>query len=100
MSDADVRPGARPDSTAPSSVPADASSPASSAQPAGGGANATRDSTKRRADRARAGSSSPPGGAYPTDVTCVPGGTSSTRTTGVGEAVVRQITSAPAIEPR
>ena len=64
------------------------SRPASSAQPAGGGSNAWCVSTNNRPARASAGSSSPPGGANPTDVTCVPGATSSTDTTGEDAEVV------------
>ena len=70
--------------------------PASSPQPTGGGWKAAvRDSTNSDAASASSGSSSPAGGAKPTDVTCVPGATQSRRITGVPECVQRATTSAP-----
>jgi len=70
--------------------------PANSGAPPGSGANAeSRDSTTIDAARTSSGSSSEPGGLYPTELTCAPGASHASRTTGSGECVVAATTSAP-----
>src|SRR5262252_10353123 len=71
------------------------SSPTSSADPAGGGENATRDSTKRRPPTTVSASSSGPAGLEPTDVTCAPGSSHSKAKIGSLASVQQQTTSAP-----
>ena len=95
-----MRPGARPASTSPSSVPAAGSRPASSAQPAGGGSNAWRVSTNSRArPRERrvqlAARRREPHRRHVRPRCDLLDATA----TGVDDDVVRQITSAPSIVP-